>query len=96
GKECQYLAYPYGATNPLIIKMLKKYGFRAALGTDRSGNPFFVNRFRMHRSFIFGDYDLKKFHENLVVFKAIGPDLSKSDIPLSVGITETPEDPLVG
>ncbi len=71
-QECQYMAYPYGATNQLIIKLLKKHGYRAALGTDRGSNPFFVIRYNMHRSFIFSDYDLKKFKKNLVIYK--GPE----------------------
>ncbi len=69
GQKCQYLAYPDGVTNPLIIKLLKKHGYRAAFGSNSGGNPFFADRYRMRRSFIRSDYDLKLFEKELIVFK---------------------------
>ena len=66
-KECSYLAYPYGKTNNLVIAILKKHGYRAAFTVKRESNPFFVDRFRIYRSAIYGNYDLEKFKKNLSV-----------------------------
>jgi len=69
GKNCRYFAYPYGATNQFVIKMLKEHGYRGALGVARKGNPFFINPYNIHRSMIYGNYDIEKFKKNLMVFK---------------------------
>jgi peptidoglycan/xylan/chitin deacetylase (PgdA/CDA1 family) len=68
GKECRYLAYPYGAENHLVVAMAQKAGYRAAFTVDRGPNPFFVNDYRVLRSMVYGDYDLKQFAENLESF----------------------------
>lgn len=68
GKECQFLAYPYGATNHLVVAMAQKFGYRAAFTVDRGANPFFVSNYRILRSMIFGDYDLQQFAANLADF----------------------------
>ena len=70
-KECSYLAYPYGATNNLVIAILIKQGYRAAFTVKRAGNPCFVDRYRIHRSVIYGDYDIERFKRNLSVFNKI-------------------------
>ncbi len=67
-KECNCLAYPYGKTNDLIIAMLKKHGYRAAFTVQREANPFFSDRYRIHRSAIYGKYDIERFKRNLSVF----------------------------
>lgn len=69
GKECRILAYPYGATNHLVIEMLKKHGYLAAFTVDRGSNPFFVDNHMIHRSAIYGEYDLERFAQNLDVFR---------------------------
>ena len=63
-----YLAYPYGGTNHLVVALLRKLGYRAAFTVERGSNPFFVDRFRMYRSMIYGEYDLHDFEENLKAF----------------------------
>jgi peptidoglycan/xylan/chitin deacetylase (PgdA/CDA1 family) len=68
GKTCQYLAYPYGATNHLVVALAQKDGYRAGFTVDRGANPFFVTNFRVLRSMVFGDEDLKAFTENLESF----------------------------
>ncbi len=68
GKRCKYLAYPYGATNHLVVAMAQKVGYRAAFTVDRGANPFFVTRYRILRSMIYGDYDLEQFAANLQTF----------------------------
>lgn len=68
-KTCKYLAYPYGETNDLIIGILKKQGYRAAFTVERGSNPFFVDKYRIHRSIIHGKYDMDSFKKNLSVFQ---------------------------
>lgn len=66
GKKPSYLAYPYGATNGLVITLLKKAGYRGAATVVRDENPFFLSNFRVNRSMIYGDFDLPRFEKNLV------------------------------
>lgn len=68
GKECQYLAYPYGATNHLVAAMAQKAGYRAAFTVRRGSNPFFSDNYRIRRSMIFGSLTLKEFKQNLFSF----------------------------
>ncbi len=67
-KDVTYLAYPYGETNPLVIGLLMKLGYRGALTVDRESNPFFVHPYRVNRSMIYGTYNLKEFEKNLTAF----------------------------
>ena len=67
--QIKYLAYPEGATNKLVIEVLKKQGYRGAFTLRREGNGFFVNNFRIHRSLIYGSYRMSDFQKNLSVFK---------------------------
>ncbi|UCD91150.1 MAG: polysaccharide deacetylase family protein [Desulfobacterales bacterium] len=69
GKECSYLAYPYGETNNLVIELLKKQGYRAAFTVRGKSNPFFTNRFRIYRSEVYGHDDIETFKEKLTVFE---------------------------
>ncbi len=64
-KDVKYLAYPFGDTNSLVIKMAEKLGFRGAVTVVRAGNPFFADNFRVGRSMIYGSFDLKDFQSNL-------------------------------
>lgn len=66
GKECTYLAYPYGETDNLVIALLKKYGYRAAFTVNRGGNPLFIDNYRINRSVIYGEYNMAEFKKNLV------------------------------
>lgn len=65
GRKVRYLAYPYGATNHLVIALLKKVGYRGALTVKRGPSPFFVSNYRVQRSMIYGDFDLRRFEKNL-------------------------------
>jgi peptidoglycan/xylan/chitin deacetylase (PgdA/CDA1 family) len=67
--DCKFLAYPYGETNNLVIALLKKHGYRAAFTVDRKPNPFFIDKYRIYRSVIYGSYDMDKFKDNLSVFQ---------------------------
>lgn len=66
-KDVKYLAYPYGASNHLVVSLLKKYGFRGAFTIKRGGNPFFSNNYTLNRSMVYGDLDLTQFEKNLAV-----------------------------
>jgi len=68
-KEVKYLAYPYGDTNHLVVALLRKLGYRGALTVHREGNPFFVDPYRIHRSMIYGNFDLQEFAKNLAYFE---------------------------
>ena len=68
-KECNCLAYPYGETNNLVIAMLKKHGYRAAFTVDSKSNPFFIDKYKISRSAIYGKYDIEKFKNKLSVFQ---------------------------
>lgn len=67
-KDVKYIAYPYGASNHLVIALLKKYGFRGAFTVRRGGNPFFINNYTVNRNMIYGDLDLAQFERNLAAF----------------------------
>jgi len=64
-KDVKYLAYPYGETNPLIIALLMKLGYRGAFTVERDSNPFFINPYRINRSMIYGTFNLREFENNL-------------------------------
>lgn len=66
--DCKYLAYPYGKTNNIVIALLKKYGYRAAFTIERKSNPFFIDKYRISRSVIYGGYDMDAFKHDLSVF----------------------------
>ena len=68
GKTCSYLAYPYGATNHLVVALAQKAGYRAAFTVDRGANPFFVSNYRVLRSMVYGEHDLRQFAANLESF----------------------------
>jgi len=68
GKEVKYLSYPEGETNHLVIELVKKEGYLGAVTVKRGGNPFFAHNYRINRSMIYGDFDLKQFEKNLVTF----------------------------
>jgi peptidoglycan/xylan/chitin deacetylase (PgdA/CDA1 family) len=49
---CRFMAYPGGSTNHLISSMVAKIGFSAAFVLQPGPNPFFVDRFAVHRTLI--------------------------------------------
>ena len=68
GLTPKYFAYPYGASNELLIAFLKKKGYRGGLKVSPGGNPFYTDRFQVKRSVIYGNYDISRFAENLKTF----------------------------
>ncbi len=69
GMDVKYLAYPYGDTNPLVVALLQKLGYRGAFTVERGSNPFFVHPYRINRSMIYGDFDMEDFGRNLATFR---------------------------
>ena len=70
-KDCRYLAYPYGETNNLVIAILKKHGYRGAFTFGGEPNPFFIDRYKINRSVIYGDDDIEQFKKCVSVFQRI-------------------------
>jgi len=67
GRRPRFLAYPYGATDSVVVALLRRAGYKAALTVERTANPFFASPFRLGRAMIYGDYDLARFERNLDV-----------------------------
>jgi len=67
-KDVEYLAYPYGETNRLVIALLIKLGYRGGFTIERNSNAFFVNPYRVSRSMIYGHLGLEDFANNLTTF----------------------------
>lgn len=71
GKNCQYLAYPEGPANPIIVAFAEKHGFRAGFRSEGKSNPFFVSNHWIGRSTISGDRDLNHFKQQLAIFESM-------------------------
>ena len=69
-QECRYFAYPYGASDDMVVALLKRYGYRAAFTRNPGSNPFFVDNFKIKRSLIRNGMDLSTFGEKLTTFNA--------------------------
>ncbi|BBO69895.1 hypothetical protein DSCA_38250 [Desulfosarcina alkanivorans] len=52
GTPCRFLAYPHGRTSRLVSAMAAKIGFSAAFSRQPGDNPFFSDRFGIHRTVI--------------------------------------------
>jgi peptidoglycan/xylan/chitin deacetylase (PgdA/CDA1 family) len=58
-KECRFFAYPEGASDDLIVALLKKHGYQAAFTLQEGQTPFFSDRFRVRRTVLHGSLDLQ-------------------------------------
>jgi len=67
----EFFAYPFGATNELVISLLKKNKFRGALTLSKGSNPFFTNNYLVKRNPVPGNMSLAEF-EKLFVFSQKG------------------------
>ena len=70
-RKCTCFAYPYGASNKLVIALVKKHGYRGAFTVKRGSNPFFINNFMINRTIISGNDDLEKFKKGLGIFQKL-------------------------
>jgi peptidoglycan/xylan/chitin deacetylase (PgdA/CDA1 family) len=64
---CLFLAYPQGDTNELVSAMAAKLGFSAAFIRSPGENPFFADRFGIHRSLINSRMSLEDISKNLTI-----------------------------
>jgi len=60
-EPCLFLAYPHGDTNRLVSAMAAKLGFAAAFVRRAGDNPFFGDRYGIHRTPIDGRIDVEQF-----------------------------------
>lgn len=65
GAPCLYLAYPQGDTDSLLSAMAAKLGFAAAFIRRAGDNPFFADRFGIHRTPVNSGMNLKRFGASL-------------------------------
>ncbi len=69
GLNPAFLAYPYGATNEMVISLLRKNGFRGALTLSGQPNPFYTDNFLVSRKPVTADITLDALGKSLVVFQ---------------------------
>ena len=65
-------AYPYGEANDLVVGWLGKTGVKLASTVTPGSNPFFAQPLMLHRTMIFGTYDLDAFKTKLQVTRKLG------------------------
>ncbi|BBD09988.1 polysaccharide deacetylase family protein [Desulfovibrio ferrophilus] len=71
GYAPDFFAYPFGATNEMVISLLKKNGFRGALTMGKGANPFFTNNYLVKRNSVPGNMSMAEF-EKLFIFSQKG------------------------
>jgi peptidoglycan/xylan/chitin deacetylase (PgdA/CDA1 family) len=67
GRPATVLAYPYGAWDEGLLKLLGEYGYQAAFTVRRESNSAFITRGKLHRSQIYGEMSIEEFARNLNV-----------------------------
>ncbi|MBF0329598.1 MAG: polysaccharide deacetylase family protein [Nitrospirae bacterium] len=68
-KELRYLAYPLSEPNILVSEIVRRHDFQGAFAVKQEGNPFFVQRDRINRSVIAGNFTLSMFERSLSLFR---------------------------
>ena len=66
GEPCLLLAYPQGGTNGLIAAVAAKMGFSAAFTLSSGENPFYADRFLIHRTIVDNRTGPEQFRDGLV------------------------------
>jgi peptidoglycan/xylan/chitin deacetylase (PgdA/CDA1 family) len=64
-EPCLFLAYPQGDTDHLVAAMAAKLGFAAAFIRQAGDNPFFADRYGIHRTPINHGISLEQFSQRL-------------------------------
>ena len=67
GRPATILAYPYGAWDDDLLKLLEQYGYSAAFTVRRESNSAFITRRKLHRSQVYGEMSIEEFARNLNV-----------------------------
>lgn len=65
------LAYPHGDSDNLVAAMAAKLGFAAAFSYSPGPNPFFADRFEIHRTVIEDPMSLEQFGSLVAPFKRV-------------------------
>lgn len=65
-------AYPNGESNDLVVGLLGKSNVQLASTVTPGSNPFFAQPLMLHRTMIFGSYDLEAFKTKLQVTRKLG------------------------
>ncbi len=65
GKRPTALAYPFGRTNPLVMALVEKHGYKAAFTVKRKNNPFYQQSSLLNRTMVYGTFNLKRFIKNI-------------------------------
>jgi peptidoglycan/xylan/chitin deacetylase (PgdA/CDA1 family) len=68
GKRPIALAYPFGKTNPLVMALVEKHGYKAGFTVKRKNTPFYQQSFLLNRTMVYGTFSLKRFIKNLRYF----------------------------
>lgn len=61
GHAVRYFAYPYGAANETVLRLLPATGHELGLTVDPGGNPFYASPVMLKRIMVFGDQSLEDF-----------------------------------
>lgn len=77
GKRISSFAYPYGNTNPVAIKILKKNDYETAFTVKRAMNTSFTPHFLLNRIMIFGNHDMNTFKKSVSVYKNLNINQSE-------------------
>ncbi len=65
-------AYPYGEANDLVVGLLGRSNVKLASTVTPGSNAFFAQPLMLHRTMIFGTYDLDAFKTRLQVSRKLG------------------------
>ena len=68
GRKTVFLAYPFGRTNPSIVKVAEDAGYLAAFTVQGKSNPFFEPRYSFSRTQVFNSTDLNAFKRRVSAF----------------------------
>jgi peptidoglycan/xylan/chitin deacetylase (PgdA/CDA1 family) len=83
GLSSGVLAYPFGAHDEPLVKLVKQYGYTAAFDVRRQGNAAFARPLALHRSQIYASMGLEDFVKNLNVLSQPSPPPSMSPPPVA-------------
>jgi peptidoglycan/xylan/chitin deacetylase (PgdA/CDA1 family) len=67
-EPCRFLAYPQGDTSSLVSAMAAKLGFSAAFLRQPGHNPFFADRYGIHRTPIRPRMNMERFGQHLTTW----------------------------
>ena len=68
GAPVRRLAYPYGDTSRLAVRLLGERNFSLAVTVERGANPSFAPPLMLRRDMVFGDATMAEFQRYLRVF----------------------------